>query len=101
MRHRQKEIFHKLMDALEMSSGQLLVSFKDKIRVPIRVAPKGAYPISRLESLHAIALLLSYVGYRSTVIQLLQVLSHKTRSYICKQNELKGFLVEFDVIKLV
>ena len=85
----------------EMSNAQMCVSFKDKIWVPIKAAPKGSYPIKRLESLHAIAVLLSYVGYRSTVLQLVQVLSHKTRSYICKQSELKGFLVEFDVIKLV
>ena len=52
-----------------------------------------------LESRVAIAVILSFYGYKEIVIDLLMELSHSTWAYIVNSDGLPGFLVAFDIIE--
>ena len=49
-------------------------------------------PFGTMKSRHAIAVMLSYLGSKIKVYELMRTMSHRTRAYIHNANGLKGFL---------
>ena len=62
--------------------------------MPIREDLLRVLPFEGIQSRHATAVILSFVGYLHQVPGILQKLSHKTRAYIVNADGLKGFLVK-------
>ena len=61
-------------------------------KVPIKEELKKSL-IFGLESRLPIGIILGFVGYRHTVIALMQTISHGTRAFIINANALPGFIV--------
>ena len=47
------------------------------------------------------ATLLAYVDYKDEVVMILLKTSHKSRSYIKNAEDLKGFLIEGNIIRIL
>ena len=56
-------------------------------------------PFIKLPSRLPTALILSYTGYENIIQILMRKISHRTKMYLRRENCLKGFLIEFDIIK--
>ena len=69
------------------------------IKVPIKESYLKCLPFSFLQSRNVIAGFLSFLGFESEVLQILQRLSHRTRAYIYNSCGLKNFLVSVDIMK--
>ena len=54
-------------------------------------------PFGKIQSRHAIAMMLSYFGSNEEVYDIMRRTSHKTRAYIINAEGLKGFLVPYSV----
>ena len=57
--------------------------------------------IFNLKARPPIGIVLSYVDYEHKVVPLLQSLSHATRAFIWNANGLNGFLVRFQIMKIL
>ena len=56
-------------------------------------------PFTNLPSRLPTALILSYIGYEDIIQILMRKISHRAKMYLRRENYLKGFLIEFDIIK--
>ena len=72
-----------------------------KKKVQIKRDLLKSLPTNKIKSRPALALVLSYYGYRHEVMDLLQVLSHSSRAYIQNAAGLPGFLLNFDLIDIL
>ena len=54
-------------------------------------------PFQGIKSRHATAIILSYVDYKDKIIDMMQVLSNRSRGFIWSQDGLPGFLQIYDI----
>ena len=48
-----------------------------------------------------IGLVLGFTGFSHEVLPIMQTLSHSTRAYLCNANGLQGFIIKFDILKML
>lgn len=58
-------------------------------------------PLPGIQARGPTAMILSFMSYKHEVVPILQNLSHGARAYILNANGLKGFLVEFELLKFL
>ena len=58
-------------------------------------------PFGAMKSRHGVAVMLSFLGSKIKVYELMRTMSHRTRAYIHNANGLKGFLTRGTVLNIL
>ena len=87
--------------ATEQKATKITKSIKIYDLVPVRTELLKSFPFANLESRAVTATVLSFADYKYEAIFMLIKLSHRARAYIKNADDLKGFLVEGNIIRIL